>query len=207
MKKQNGQSLPRFETLLPGLLLWMICFAGAVPPAAAENQEKPGCLNDVCFETVKDINGAAVPLRGIGLLEFLSVDLYTAAFYVPAEADTLEKVLGDTPKSLVIEYHHGIKVKWMNEAAEKTLKKNPGVNFPAIEERVRQIAAAYKKVDKNDRYELCYEPGRGTSLYLNGEVQITLPGQDFAAAYFGIWISDYPARDKLRDQLLNLSAG
>ena len=187
-----------FLILLPGRL------QAAAGPAALIPDVKQDCLKKVCFETEKEINGMKQPLRGMGLLEYLGFDMYTGALYAPSEAQSIEAVLGDVPKSLVLHYHRGIKIEWMNKAAEKILQKNPNIHYAEIEERVKQIGAAYKKVKKNDRYELTYVPGTGTSLFLNDEHQITIPGEDFARAYLGIWISEYPANKGLRDRLLGI---
>jgi len=37
---------------------------------------------------------------------------------------------------------------------------------------------------------------------LNNESQGTIPGQDFAFAYFGIWLGEKPINKKFRDRLL-----
>jgi stearoyl-CoA desaturase (delta-9 desaturase) len=202
--KRGARALKNVASMAITLLL---CGATAFAAPEAPQQAGTKCVDQRCFSEVRDIGGTQTPLRGVAKLDFLRMDLYTAAFYAPNDAASSDQVLGDVPKALVIEYHRGIKTKWMNEAAEKTLKKNPKVNLPAIQERVDQIAAAYKKVEKGDRYELVYEPGKGTSLYLNGNLQVTIPGEDFAAAYFGIWVSDYPAKKSLRDKLLNSGQG
>lgn len=161
------------------------------------------CPDQVCFDNNVMIAGTAVPLRGTGLLEFLKFDMYTAGFYVPENVHGIEGVLGDVPKRLELHYHRGIKVEWMNKAAQKIMEKNPGVEYEKIRTRVEQISAAYKKVEKGDRYALQYEPGKGTTLLLNNVPQINIPGLDFAHAYFGIWLSEYPANKELRDALIH----
>ncbi len=173
---------------------------------AAASSEQPGCLKEVCFALDKEIAGQKLPLHGVGDLQYLMLDMYTGAFYAPADVKTSADALADVPKALVLEYHRGIKVKWMNEAAEKILRKNPENDIKALQSRIDQIAAAYQKVSKGDRYELRYEPGTGTSLLLNDKLIVTIPGVDFARAYLGIWLSEYPANKKFRDKILGLSA-
>lgn len=160
------------------------------------------CETSICFPDFIEIGGKQIPKRGSGLLEFLKFDMYTAALYVPAEVEGVEGVLADVPKRLELYYHRNIKVEWMNKAAEKVMRKNPAVDFDAVEARVQLISAAYQKVSKGDRYALQYDPGQGTTLFLNDSPQISLPGYDFAKAYFGIWLSEYPANEELRDKLI-----
>lgn len=160
------------------------------------------CPHGACFPPEREVAGQKLPLRGSGLLQYLKLDMYSGAFYAPEGVDTPAEAQADIPKSLILHYHRGIKVKWMNEAAEKILKKNPEVDFSALQDRLDQIAAAYEKVGKDDRYELRYTPGTGTTLLLNDREIITLPGEDFARAYMGIWLSETPANKKFRDKLL-----
>lgn len=148
--------------------------------------------------------GQQLPLRGSGLLQYLKLDMYSGAFYAPEGVDTPEEALADIPKSLILHYHRGIKVKWMNDAAERILKKNPDVDMEALRERLDRIGAAYEKVGKDDRYELRYAPGQGTTLLLNDREILTVPGEDFARAYMGIWLSRTPANAKFRDKLLGM---
>jgi hypothetical protein len=76
----------------------------------------------------------------------------------------------------------------------------------AIAERVEMINAAYQSVQEGDTYTLTYLPDRGTTeLALNGEVLVSVPGADFARAYFRIWTDESnPYRD-FRDQLLGIT--
>lgn len=160
------------------------------------------CAHNACFPPEREVGGQKLPLRGTGLLQYLKLDMYSGAFYAPEGVDTPAEAQADIPKSLILHYHRGIKVKWMNEAAEKILKKNPEADLAALRERLDQISAAYEKVGKDDRYELRYTPGTGTTLLLNDREIITLPGADFASAYMGIWLSENPANKKFRDKLL-----
>lgn len=160
------------------------------------------CLGGTCFEKTRAVGSERLPLRGTALLEFMKVDMYTGALYAAESARSSEEVLGNIPKALVLHYHRAIKVSWMNRAAEKILKKNPDVNYADIKDRVESIGRAYQKVGRGDRYALVYIPKKGTTLYLNDEPVITVPGEDFQKAYFGIWLSQYPARASFRDALL-----
>ena len=60
----------------------------------------------------------------------------------------------------------------------------------------------YRDVEEGDRYRLTYSPGVGTTVALNGEPLGTIPGADFAADYFGIWLGEEPLDRSFRDQVL-----
>ncbi|MBN1586742.1 MAG: chalcone isomerase family protein [Candidatus Omnitrophica bacterium] len=145
--------------------------------------------------------GAGLPLRGEGTLKFLGMQVYTAALYT-GETEQGEDILAAIPKVLSIRYHRAIDRHVIVNAAQKNLKSNPAVDFNSIAARVEQMAACYESVQKGDVYELEYAPGRGTRLLLNGDLKTEIPGDDFAAAYFGIWLGERPIHPKLREQLL-----
>ena len=65
-----------------------------------------------------------------------------------------------------------------------------------------RLNAAYRDVAAGDRYQLCHAPGADTRLSLNGEELIRIPGDDFAVAYFGIWLRDGAISEDLRSALL-----
>jgi len=184
-------------------LLLSTAFLTSASFAAAEPAGQT-CVRDACFDKTREISGTQVSLKGAKLFEYLMFDVYTAAFYAPDGARSSADVLADVPKSLVLHYLRDIKPADMNRAADKMILKNPANNVSALRERIDALAAAYEKVGKGDRYELRYEPGKGTTLLLNGKEKITVPGADFAAAYFGIWVSEVPINRQLRDTLLGI---
>lgn len=175
-------------------------------PSLAQSAGEPlVCKKKICFEASRQISGSNLPLHGVELLEYVMLDLYTAALYAPAQNTTIESILGNTPKSLILHYHRTIKKELMIRASRDRIQKNSANNPAQLEDRLKQLDAAYQKVTQGDRYELRYEPGTGTSLILNGKLQATIPGEDFQQAFFGIWLSEVPLNKKLRDKLLKLS--
>ena len=188
----------RTKTLLLFFLFFFLSLNGAYSGTAPQKI----CKKKICFEGSKQLAGQTLPIHGVGLLEYVMLDLYTAALYAPSQFATVDSVLDNVPKSLVLHYHRMIKKEWMIEASRDRIKKNPANNAEALESRLKQLDRAYQKVNKGDRYELRYEPGVGTSLILNGKLQATIEGEDFQRAFFGIWLSEIPLNKKLRDKLL-----
>lgn len=161
------------------------------------------CKKSACFEPSLKISEQILPLRNAVLLEYLKFDFYTAALYAPPGFNTPEQILNNVPKSLILYYHRTVKKEWMIKASRDRIKKNPANHPSDLEGRLLQLDAAYRTVKKGDHYELRYEPGVGTSLILNGQLQATISGDDFQRAFFGIWLSDLPLNKNLRDQLIN----
>jgi len=51
------------------------------------------------------------------------------------------------------------------------------------------------------RYALTYRPGRGTGSRSNGKPLVLVEGDDFAAAYFSIWLGKKPIDEDLKNEL------
>ncbi|HRZ87138.1 MAG TPA: chalcone isomerase family protein [bacterium] len=177
-------------------------FAEKQPPAATPDASGKICLDDVCFDREVVSGGRRIPVRGIGHATFFTFHLYTAALYADARHDTVAEILDASPKRLVIEYRHGFKKDDIVKYSVMQLKANPGVNFDAIRGRFEELCAQLQDVKKGDRYEIVYKPEKGTELLFNGTSKIVIPGRDFAKAYFGIWLSEYPISAGLRRHLL-----
>ena len=114
-----------------------------------------------------------------------------------------QEALADVPKRLELSYFWGIKGSDFGKAGDEILERNVDPDTLArLRPRLEQINALYETVKPGDRYALTYVPGIGTELALNGRSKGIIPGADFAAAYFRIWLGDQSIDTALRDQLL-----
>ena len=160
------------------------------------------CEAGVPFATATTIDGDRVPLRNAALFEFLGLDLYSAAVYVPDGATTVREVLATQPKTLEIYYHRSLTAKQINRATEKALANNPTVDVDAIASQLERLYSAARNVQDGDRYRAHHADG-AVQLELNGQTTAVIEGDDFAHAFFGIWLSDHALSDSLRDRLLD----
>ena len=186
------------------LIISTLFFGFAAPlHAAAELSARSGekCLQGLCVPLGREIAGTRVELKGLEKFTYWGFDLYTAALYAPQTAGPGD-ILADMPKSLVLHYSRKIRADQIIKAGDHNIRKNPENNMNTLGSRLENLNAAYTTVTKGDRYELLYEPGKGTTLLFNGTPQVVVPGSDFQKAYFGIWLSRYPLNAKLRDKLL-----
>lgn len=129
--------------------------------------------------------------------------LYDAALYT-STGGSAQTVLGATqPFRLQFRYLRTIDKPIILESASKMLQRNlTAEELSAIQDRVDQINNAYTTVNKGDRSALTFTPGQGTTLSINGEDQITIPGDDFARLYFEIWLGEKPISTDLKINLL-----
>ena len=129
---------------------------------------------------------------------------YAAALYRRrCQQGTQALRLGESPVRLELSYFWRIRAERFGETAEKILRRNLDVaEFGRLEPRLRRLHTAYRSVEPGDRYALTYIPGRGTELALNGRRLALIDGEDFARAYFGIWLGEQPIDERVRDFLL-----
>lgn len=161
----------------------------------------PPPLKAADFSSTSTYKG--VPLEKVSEATFrwTLFKVYEAALYL-GSGFTDSPPLEDIPKQLVLEYNVGIEDHKFAKSGDSILRDllTPA-EWDSLEDRVRQLNSAYKSVSKGDRYSLSYAPGKGTTLAWNEQPLVTIPGADFAAAYFSIWLGDHPQKDSLRSQL------
>jgi hypothetical protein len=64
------------------------------------------------------------------------------------------------------------------------------------------MMSSIKVINKGSVVHLDYIPGTGTRITVNGEVKLTIPGEDFYRAMLHIWIGAKPVDGRLRDAML-----
>lgn len=178
----------------------------AAPPAGAGSTAQ---LAGVSFERRIQVQGTQLRLRSLGLLSRFFIKGYVAALYLegdPEEGVANRDPLADVPKRLEIHYFRNVKGSEFGKAALAILERqNDPEALAAMRPRIDEISALYSDVAPGDRYAITYLPGRGTELSFNGEPLGTVPGSDFASAYFGIWLAEESIDGSLREQLLGNS--
>ncbi|MGI9591004.1 MAG: chalcone isomerase family protein [Myxococcota bacterium] len=171
-------------------------------PTLARAEPGPAEIEGVSFPGAVRVGDTPLKLHSVGVLRWYFLKGYVAGLYLGSETPP-EDVLENRPKRLELHYFYAISRSDFGEAAWKVMSRM--LDEPALEKiraRAERLAGAYQDVEPGDRYALTYLPGVGTQLTLNGEPKITIPGADFASAYFGIWLGSDPIDAPLRDQLL-----
>ncbi|MEM9177056.1 MAG: chalcone isomerase family protein [Myxococcota bacterium] len=160
-------------------------------------------IEDVRFPESVGSEAGPLSLYGLGLLRYRVLFRgYVGGLYLP-EGVRPARLFEDVPKALELYYFWDIEGRFFGEAADELLTRSlPPDRLAALRDRLDQLHALYRDVEEGDRYRLTYSPGVGTRLALNGETLGTIPGADFAAAYFGIWLGEDPLNAPFRDQML-----
>ena len=183
------------HTLLRGLLKSLtvaICLAAL--PTVSASKAATGQLTE---------DGARFELAGATTFRWMSiVKVYDARLHL-GTGEPPTKVFADIPVRLQLTYHRGFTAAEIIKGGDTLLARNVKADsLAALRERLALINRAYRDVREGDSYTLTYVPGKGTTLRLNGSPLVTIPGHDFAAAYFRIWLGDDPISESMRDALL-----
>lgn len=187
---------------LPGLALALAVLAAGVAGASSIEVGETAEIGGVAFAREVAVHDTPFTLHSLGLLRRFFIKGYAAALYLGEGASPAD-VLGDVPRRLELQYYLSIDGDDFARAALAILERSmPAEELEPLRGRIDAMAALFEDVSAGDRYALTYLPGRGTELALNGKPRGTIPGADFAAAYFGIWLGEDPIDAALRDRLL-----
>lgn len=193
----NPRTIPTWLFLSMSLLL-------ASPGMAAT-------LAGVEFDEIMVVEEVGDPLSlelcSTGLLRYRKIFKgYAAALYrADCAASTGTRAIA--ARRLELSYFWSIDGEKFGKAAEFMLREQlQPSSFAALESRMARLHRSYRSVAPGDRYALTYLPGRGTELSLNGRSLVVIEGEDFARAYFDIWLGDRPIEEELRNALLARNA-
>jgi len=199
------ESMLKTPTLTAAMLALMLFVSLLV--AGTNAQTNPGatqevCVSGTCFAGETTLSNGALPIRGAGTLTYLGFKVYSAALYARPEATRLVDSDTSEPLGLVLHYHRKISREDINKSTLQALAENPNVSIIQIRKPLDQMITYHQDVQPGDRYELTYEPGRGMRVVFNGAEKGVVPGDEFARAYLGMWLSDHPLSKSLREKLM-----
>jgi hypothetical protein len=160
-------------------------------------------IENVQFVEGYRLGDVMLPLNNVGLMRHKGlIKAMVAGLYIQ-DGTPPDRVLSDVSKRLEIEYFWSLKGAQIVKASEKLLSDNvDNLTLQRLKPQFDRMHALYEDVVPGDRYALTYVPGHGTSLSLNGDIKGTVPGADFAASYFSIWLGRQPMNVSLKRQLL-----
>jgi hypothetical protein len=153
------------------------------------------------FENTMTVGDTVLARAGAGSLSRWFIKGCDIALFV-AKGTKKSEVLDDRARALEFSYYVGIEAEQFATAAWDTLKKN--FRESELKERKRDIDKLhtfYRTVESGDRYRLVYEPGAGTTLFLNEKKLGTVKGQEFARTYFSVWLGEVPIDRGLKKRL------
>jgi hypothetical protein len=158
------------------------------------------------------VAGKPLVLNGAGIRFRFVVKVYTAGLYLPAKAETPEKVLEMAgPKRLHIQMLREIDGNTLGKLFTRGMEDNstraefakaiPGTL------RLSELFVAKKKLAAGENFSVEWIPGVGTNILVNGQPQgEPIKEPEFFQSMMRIWLGNKPADELLKSALLGKEA-
>ena len=142
-------------------------------------------------------------LQGAGLLrKGFIFKVYAGALYLQ-DTRHAKRILSEIPKRLDIHYFHNTPKKHMIGVANKTLKQNlTDREYEALLPKISLLHDAFLDGKKGSCASIIYRPGEGLTYLFDNRHIITIASDDFANAYFSIWLGENPSSRTMKEALL-----
>ena len=141
-------------------------------------------------------------LMGAGLKRFLVFKMVAVGLYLQ-EGILEENILTNVPRRIEVAYLQNVSKKELIKETLKGIQANLNAEqFEEVKSRVNQLHEWYVDVEPEDRYAFTYIPDVGTQVDLNGVKQGIIEGEDFAFAFFSMYIGAKPSDNRVKQKLL-----
>ena len=171
---------------------------------ASYAQKKVGGVTLPASETYGEYT---MKLNGAGVREKLWIDLYAGGLYLTNPSNNAKEVM-NADEAMAVKLQIVSKLissDKMIEAVEEGFENATDGNTSALDSRIKKFIGFFKEeISKGDVFDITYQPGKGVVAYKNGKEKGTIEGMDFKKALFGIWLSNDPADDDLKEAMLGL---
>lgn len=149
--------------------------------------------------------GHTLTLNGAGVREKLWIDLYAGGLYLAKKtSDAAEVVSSNEPMSIKLHIVSKlITSDKMVDAVNEGFESSTGGDTKALASEIKKFKSFFMaEIKKNDVFDIVYIPGTGVIAYKNDKELGTIEGMAFKKALFGIWFSNRPADDDLKEAML-----
>ncbi|WP_417886758.1 chalcone isomerase family protein [Zunongwangia sp.] len=148
---------------------------------------------------------ANLVLNGAGVREKLWIDLYVAGLYLEEKSTDADAIIkSEEPMAIKLQIvSRLITSEKMSNAVEDGFENSTGGDTKPIATQIKTFMEFFKEeIKKGDIFDLVYKPGTGVVALKNNEKKGVIKGKEFKEALFGIWLSDKPAEDDLKEAML-----
>ena len=184
------------------LFLLLIAVVAMLGTGIAQAKECKG----VNFPDQTQVDGTTLTLNGLGLRQatVLKVNVYVAALYVVKPSNDAKVILeSNTPKELILHFVRNVSASDLNKAWEEGFEKQPGVSKDSL----GSLEGWMTDMKTGQRLTFVHKPGAGVQVDVNGAVKGTIKGDDFAKAFFAVWLGPNPPNPGLKTGLLGGACG
>lgn len=175
-----------------------LCLALAPPAHARE------CA-DVRMPDSVTVDGTPLVLNGMGIREatVFNVNVYVAGLYVEQRSGNGAAIAAsNTRRRLVLHFVREVERADIATAFNEGFGHTAGGSLAALQPRIRRLIGWVPNVSEGSELSFTYVPGTGLQVQVGRATRGTIEGEDFAQAFFGIWLGAHPPNPGLRRGLL-----
>jgi hypothetical protein len=185
--------------------LLLVGAIGLLSAGLAHGKECKG----VNFPDQVQVAGSTLALNGLGMRQATAfkINVYVAGLYVAKTSNDPTAILGsNTPKEMALQFVRNVGADDIAKGFNEGLEKNAKNELPAFKDRIAMLNGWIGDMKTGDKLTFVHTPGAGVQLDVNGTVKGTIKGDDFAKAFFSIWLGD-PPNPELKAGLLGGACG
>jgi hypothetical protein len=179
----------------------LVLFLCAVTAGAAPARECDG----VTFPEHLQAHGETLTLNGLGLRKatVFGIKVYVGALYVAHPTSDATAILSSKePAEIELRFVFHVTAGQLRDAWRDGFEKSAHGQLPQLQSRIAQLDGWMTGVGSGQRMTFLHIPGVGIQYSLDGAVQGTISGDDFATAFLAIWLGSSPPSQALRAGLL-----
>ena len=163
-------------------------------------------LEGVVVPRTLDINGSSLKLSGFGVRSKMWVDVYVQALYLTiVTQDAKEIIDGNTEMAIRIQITSNmVSSNKFSKSVNNGLEKSAGKDLESLRPKIDLLISMLKdEIVKDDVFNMVYNPKDSSMwIYKNDKLKGKVKGMDFKKAFFGIWLSEKPVDQELKNNLL-----
>jgi len=182
----------------------LIMLVGMLAALGVETAVAKEC-HGINFPEQAQVQASPLMLNGLGLRQatMLKVNVYVAALYVAQKSTDANAILAsNTPKKLVLHFVRDVDGADLKKAWEEGFVSNAKEQMPALKTRIEKLKGWMADMKSGQQLAFTHTPGAGIEVDVNGAVQGTVEGDDFARAFLAIWLGAKPPNPALKAGLL-----
>ena len=162
-------------------------------------------VGGVKLPNTETYQGQTLNLNGAGVREKLWIDLYAGGLYLAKKSSNASSIVS-ADEAMSIKLHIVSKLitsDKMVEAVNEGFENSTNGNTKPLSSQISKFKGFFSdEIKKNDVFDIVYIPEVGVTAYKNDKELGTIKGMDFKKALFGIWLSNKPADDDLKEAML-----
>ncbi|MGH8295568.1 MAG: chalcone isomerase family protein [Steroidobacteraceae bacterium] len=185
---------------LPVLAAAALLCAGPAGAAAVASE-----CDGVSFPEHAQARGETLTLNGLGLRRatIFGIKVYVGALYVAHPTADAQAILASPdPVEVELRFVFHVTAGQLRKAWREGFAKSAPGELPWLQSRIAQLNGWMRGVGSGQRMTFLRIPGVGIQYSLDGAVQGTIPGDEFATALLAIWLGPSPPSQALRAGIL-----